>query len=594
MKLKFTTLGAVALGLFSSALSFAGDFTQKDLEAMVKGLDPFMVHNPDYLYPVDCEVVDKDEVNAYATVKVTPDKKLQSRMVVFTGLVKFAKNDLRLVRAVVAHELSHLSKGHIGNGMRPKDLDILLTRQQEFEADITGASVLQAAGYSKQDMVDMLMMLRQTEADVPWLRRQTGDHASCATRAAEVAGNPLVMRSLVDFEAGVAYMQCRSYTAAMDAFDRAVVKEPKLQDAYTDSAQAALMRYYDYLPTSVKESWLRPDFGPTLVPPQSSKAVKLGDEDRQRYKDAAERAVRALKVNGSDRRAQEIVALALALDPDGDPEKVATAAEGFRSLLKSSMDDKEKLRLANNLGVALQRISKLQEGLTAMLDVQSKTTFYNEYIALNLGMYSEAGEDKTKNELALAVVGTWLLNGGKDLPEYDAIHKTYLSLCKKLSLEPKEFESKPIYISQVTTIHQGDYELSILEPLDSILEKLGKAESGSRYSDKFPDMLELCWQSGNLRMLTERDAVMRVTSYSPGAYFILRPQKASIQAKIQIEVGMSVDDFNNFLDISRGTELELVRGGEVEKWVYFGNLGFGVFVKDKKIAGITATPARTE
>src|SRR3954447_2230383 len=105
---------------------------------MVTELDKVIPENPHYKYPIKCSVVDKDEVNAYATL-TKEGSDLRSTMVVFSGLVKQIGGDERLIRAVVAHELSHLSLGHaLDTNPAARDLKNLWVRQQEFEADRAG------------------------------------------------------------------------------------------------------------------------------------------------------------------------------------------------------------------------------------------------------------------------------------------------------------------------------------------------------------------------------------------------------------------------------------------------------------------------
>ena len=124
----------------------AKDFTQTDLEKIVGELDKAIPENSAYKYPIKCSIVDKDDVNAYATL-TKEDKDLRATMVVFTGLVKDMAGDERLIRAVVAHEISHLSLGHaLALDPTARDLKNLWTREQEFAADKSGADALVKLG----------------------------------------------------------------------------------------------------------------------------------------------------------------------------------------------------------------------------------------------------------------------------------------------------------------------------------------------------------------------------------------------------------------------------------------------------------------
>ena len=151
LNMKWMSVGAATMLLASISFAKGGTpeqakFTVADLQKMVDEMKPYLPEDPRFTYPIKCIVEDRKDVNANASYffeKDAPkDAKPQAKMTVYTGLLDFMK-DIRLVRAVVAHELSHLSKQHLGKGMKPKDLDLIFTRQQEYEADATGAIVLE-------------------------------------------------------------------------------------------------------------------------------------------------------------------------------------------------------------------------------------------------------------------------------------------------------------------------------------------------------------------------------------------------------------------------------------------------------------------
>ncbi len=368
-----------------SSIAYAQNFTQADLEKMVKELEPFSAKFPDYVYPIKCSVVEKDEINAYATVEKDKSGKWQGQMVVFSGFVKFCNGDLKLIRACVAHEISHLAQGHCTMpGWKPSDLNNLWTRQQEFEADITGASLLQKAGHSKNDMADLMLKLDELDKG-SYLGKLTGDHASGKARAAEIVDNPMVLKSLLDYEVGLAFMESRAYLQAMDSFDRAIKKEPKLSEAYTNSAQAAIMYYYDNLPLSLRQTWFVPDFGPMLSPPKPPKSVELTESDRKRWEAARVRIALAIEKNKDDLRTMELAALILILDPDGKADNLTAGVNLMKPLAKSTTIESDKLRFANNAALGMQRMGQLKEAVDFMISAQKGINLYNNFLAENLG-----------------------------------------------------------------------------------------------------------------------------------------------------------------------------------------------------------------
>lgn len=584
----------VSAGLMSMALiAAAQSFTQADLEKMVKELEVYSEKFPEYAYPIKAEVVEKDEINAYATVEKNKDGKWQGKMVVFTGFVKFCKGDIKLIRACVAHEVSHLAKGHCTMpGFKPSDLDNLWTRQQEFEADITGASILQKAGYSKNDMINLMLALDELDKG-SYLGKLTGDHASGKARAAQIEDNPIVLKSHLDFEVGLAFMENRNYMQAMQAFDRALVKEPKLNEAYTNSAQAAIMFYFDNLPLPIRETWFRPDFGPMLAPPPiAARDGQVRDEDRQRWEAARTRISKSLEKNPNDSRALELAALILILEPDGKAESLKAGTDLLQELVKTSILPEEKLRFANNAALGLQRMGKLSDAVTLMLNSQKGITIYNPALAENLGINEVPKGDESQNITAASVMATWLDNTSTSHPRYGKIRANYVNFCKATSLKVMDFAGKPIYLCKVMSINDGGTDLGMFEPYGKFATALGKPDGAIQYDERYPDLMEVRWRNGLFAILTERDEILRVTSYSPGAYINLRSQDSTLTFEFKVTVGMTTEEFTKVLNPDKAGTKNFIKGGSMEEWRYWPGLNMGVLFKDGKVAGITATASK--
>ena len=163
-----------------------GSFDKAEMESMVAELSLYIPQNPNLQYPIDCDFVETKQVNAYATTKeISGNPKRQAVMRVLTGILKFIDDNCanrvvvgldpndpsktvtlkpgderRLLRAVIAHEMGHLSKNHVTQGrVKGRDMSVIYTRETEQEADMVGAAALQRAGYSRNDAEHMLMML---------------------------------------------------------------------------------------------------------------------------------------------------------------------------------------------------------------------------------------------------------------------------------------------------------------------------------------------------------------------------------------------------------------------------------------------------
>lgn len=606
-KLKWIGIGAAVLVLSSSSFANRGNryqqtFTVADLQKMVDELKPYLPEDPRFSYPIKCVVVEKPDVNANASVEFDPkapkDAKPTAKMTVYTGLLTFMK-DMRLVRAVVAHELAHLSKQHLGKGFKAQDLDLIFTRQQEYDADATGAIALEKAGYSKNDMVDMLLKLGESSKDWPGSDRILGDHADSARRASAVGGNNLVLRSLVSFQNGDGYLDARKYEQAMNAYDKAVADAPKFYESKYNAAIASLLNYYDQVAKNIVEAWYLPDFGPTLsMPIPLSKAGVINDQDRRNYQLALAHVKTAFDAEPTRRESLELQGLVLVLDPDGKPENLREGIKALNDAMGKALLEGDKLRIANNLALGYQRSGDVNKAISTMLAVQRTTTKYNSYLASNLGQQVPGDEFKSDALKAEAVIYTYLTRTPDSALGYAKAKANYGALCSKFNLKARELKQTPVYLCTVLSLTEKGKVVNILDMADDVLKAFGKPQNAYRYSETFTGMKEYVWDSSAFSILTDARTsggevfleVLRITSYTPGSSLDLLPKNRSVDMRLRVTVGMSTSDFSKILDLKGGIPRSLVKAGALEEWTYFPGLNMGVFVKDDKIAGITVAP----
>lgn len=127
-------------------------------------------------------VIQTDEVNAFANV----DKEI----CVYTGLLKFVDSDSELA-AVIAHEIGHIVNNHVakqnvigtatataiynvnmdsrlkaGANIANNMTMLKMSRNDEYEADITGVDLLVKAGYNPLAMVSLLQKIGGNYTDI--------------------------------------------------------------------------------------------------------------------------------------------------------------------------------------------------------------------------------------------------------------------------------------------------------------------------------------------------------------------------------------------------------------------------------------------
>lgn len=604
MKLKWIASGLALLTL--TQIGFAQSkptFKQEDLEKMVKELTPYFPEDPRLAYPVMCVVEQKAEANANASAFKDPsnpsEKRPRAKMTVYTGILKEIPEH-RLIRAIVAHELAHLAKQHLGSYSNAQDIDLLTTRAQEYEADSYGAIALEKAGYSRKDMVDMLLRLGELERDVPGTYKVLGDHADCARRAAAVGKDDNVLRSLVNFNTGEAYLDARNYVPAMRQFDKSAAESPTFFEARYNSALAALRQYYDNLPDGVKYTWYLPDFGTSLrTPKNNGRPVVVSDVDRAAYKVVLERVRKMLDLDSKRSQSLEMQGLTLVLDPDGTPANLQEGVKILNNALTTSILDIDRLRIANNLAIGYQRLGNVNQAIDTMMAEQKKSTKYNQSLAVNLGAQSLPAKYRPEAKLAEAVLYSYLTRTSASSPGYAKARETYFRICQENSLKAREVKPSGTELLRVFTINDGGREFRLFDKAVDIVTLLGKAQNGQQYNDKFPEMMELSWDGGNFTAMIEptkiddeiQHELVRITSYNKGAFVTLKAADQNSTTSFVIEVGMSLTDLKKIIDPDSGEKRMFAKMGKLEEWTYFEGLSMGLIVENQKVKAITVTPS---
>ncbi len=584
--------GLIACSSFAQT-SATATITKEDLEKMVKELSAYLPENPKYKYPIKCFVVDDKEPNAFATIDDPKLPQPQSEMHVNTGILKLVNGDLKLVRAVVAHEISHLSKGHVMDKERTKahDYFTLFTREQESEADATGAMILQRAGYSKDDMIKMLLTLADNATSIPKSFDMINDHPDCRTRAANLMDNPAIQRSLVEYDAGQALLEVRLFGRAADFFDLAAKKEPKLIEAYLLSAQARLMDYFQFIPGDISDTWFRPDFGPTLRKPALAGTRGSTSEILAKYALAVSKLADAEKVAGGTAKFNELKGLLLVLEPRGDAATLKSGIDILQKLSDAAMTVGEKLRNANNAAIGYQRLGQITEGVAYLTKAQTfgnVAGYFNPYAVENILLHGAPKfEDATAAKFA-GHIHTWLASSDATNPHYAEMKKEYASFCTKYSLKAEEVKESQVAFCRTFALNVSGKQLTLLEKEDSLLADLGAPDTTLIYNPKYPNFKELRFSGGNFIATLSGERVLRMTSYIVGSSVEIRPTDITNSASITLRVG---DDASQLgFDLDSLPVVKLVRGNTVEDWKYIPSISLALQVNGKIISAISVVP----
>jgi tetratricopeptide (TPR) repeat protein len=614
----------------------AAPFTQADLEALVAELDAVVPHNENYAYPIEAKLVEQPVVNAWTFVEPRDDK-LVPKLELMRGMVDLAGGDKRLLRAVLAHELAHLSLGHALEGFPHADLAVVHTRQQEFEADSFGSSYLVLLGHGTEDMADVMKLLDQdmrrdlSKGLHPWLAAVTGNHASPITRAARLTGDQGLLAAVSRFEIGLAYMDCRRYAEALAYFDEAKALHPTLLEADADAASAALQNYYDRLPAAVQEEWLRPEFGPHLtdVFQMRGRAIAITDDDVKRYEEALARIERMLSL--FEPPMQDFLrATAQVLHPRGDEPTLRKGVAALQGLLDGKLIglwDAEllRLRVANNLALGLQRLGEEKRAGKLLLGELKKNPRYLPALAENLARLPLEPLESQDAVFTANVLFTHLTWTPVDAPGARAAQRAIEGLKKKHGLQvTSEPKRPPLLLCAVATIAIDGREVGLFQHFTKVSEILGTLPAAGAPNPRLPDLQFLLWGQNEVVALMEGEQLVKLTSYRPDSVLELRPMPESgLREVYRVRIGMTEAEFEKVLAPAGGSkalepqtvtllgrrsfsapaaqeggaagkqghEAAATQVPQEEIWRYYPGLNFGVLIEDGRVTGITVAPA---
>lgn len=614
-----TTIAGFALCVAPAAAQT--EFGVEDLKALVAELEPHVPQNPWLAYPIDISIVEDEDINAYATARLEEgSEKPRAIMVFHTGIILAANGDKDILRGVAAHELAHLSQGHMfGDPNEPSDLSHHRTRQQEHEADVLGADFLEKAGHARDGMLATLLFLDRVTIDegTQWFGQVAGDHASAVMRAALLRGDDKAYRAVARFEMGTAFLQCRRYRRALQLFDEAVAIEPRLVEARVNAVVAALEDYYDQLPESVQEAWLLPAFDVHLTQTRllRGRSIELTPEDLVRYQEVLRR-IELVPHGASPQVMSFLRGTAGVLHPKGERElmelgvSVLTKALGVQG--DNVVEGPLRLRFANNRALGLARLGDNAAAARALLDEQLACNWYVHEVAANLARFPLEGLDKANATTLILVLAHHLRNtppqasaAARARAAFERVQKAY-GLSFNGSIEPP-----PVYYCQVTSAIVGGQEVQLFDPLDEVIEMLGEKLGEGAFDEHYPDLVWTVHGDLDVILFGERDEVVKVTTYREGDSVELVPLRATgVTAHQVVRVGMTCAEFDAVLATAGGERLltkplplvgrwcfQPVAEGEapmVEFWDYYPSLNIGVLMVDDRVAGLSVTPVKAD
>ena len=169
----------IVLSLFMFNFAMATDWDSAAALKRVNTIGSELLKANNVNYDIEFKVSNEEDVNAYAT--------LQKEIYVYKGLLEFVNNDDELA-GVIGHEMGHIINGHCAKqGVLNTGIAVVanmmtknqtasavgqtlasskLSRNDEFEADLTGVDLMAKAGYNPLAMVSLLNKISGNYIDI--------------------------------------------------------------------------------------------------------------------------------------------------------------------------------------------------------------------------------------------------------------------------------------------------------------------------------------------------------------------------------------------------------------------------------------------
>ncbi len=315
-------------------------------------------------------IVDKPDVNAFATIEMGNGKQ-QSVVVCYRGLLdKVVQGDANRIAYVLGHEIAHHVLGHTRELPAKTDfLGATFTRAQELEADREGMEIALKAGYSYEGGLSAIRKMIGLGLDYSSFEGLSRDHPSWYDRIAQLDRNQAKLwRSLSAFQNGTYFLIVQNYPLAERSFRRVTKDFPNSDEAWANLGYALLMEYTD----SLDEPALRHfDIGQVVTGGFYRKSRSLEGQlrgiDEELWWDSVGALREAIRINPSLSLPRANLGIAYLFRPEGkDPGKAAQFLEEASNLAAKdeSLDPVARLAEQTNLAVAYAAMGDPQKALT--------------------------------------------------------------------------------------------------------------------------------------------------------------------------------------------------------------------------------------
>jgi hypothetical protein len=551
-------------------------------------------------WPPKLEIVDKDEINAFAAMRRQGGAE-QPIVVCYNGLMRRAVDgNADRLAYVLGHELGHHILGHTrSTAPETEFLRATFSRDQEIAADRKGMELALRANYSYLGALSTLRRMIDLGLGYSSFEGLSADHPSWFDRIALLDKEQTVLwRAMSSFDDGVYFLIVQNYSLAERAFRQVTKEFPNSYEAWANLGYAQLMQYADLLDT---EDLRRFDVGQIVVGgfyrrPKSLEAMVRGINE-ELWWDAVGALREAIRLKPDLSLAKANLGIAYLFRPAGkDPGKAAQMLEEASQLANSdsSLDPISRLAEDINLAVAYAAGGETEKALSRLsvvetsLEKESKSASRGDRPLSNALAYNRAfllaqSPSDQRQRLAMSELESYLRKTDHSLSWWQLAYQRYVSLCKQSGAEPK---AESVLLSATTprfrtvaSLDLGKAHIALGQSLEGAKGQLGAASSSNTVV-RGTNLVRLDYPDQGIQLIATDEVLAIVLSGDKAPSLGLRGMGLGAQP-VELKVGMSNADLERLLGDSDYDYRQLVNPDM--NYRFYADLGIAVLIEQSQI-----------
>jgi len=595
------SLAVVVAGLLTSQahaeISEADQALAQRVFAQLLAVTPAPHNMP---WPPTLEIIDKDEVNAQATMRPKDDKEYPV-VQCYAGLLKHdIEGNADRLAYVLGHELAHHVLGHT---LAPPDktefLKATFSRDQEIAADRKGMQIALRANYSYAGGLSAMRKMIALGLNYSSFEGLAADHPSWLDRIAlldkEQAG---LWRSMSAFDNGVYFLLVQNYTLAERAFRQVTKDFPGSYEAWANLGYALLMQYADALDTEDLKHF---DVGQVVVGgfyrrPQSLES-KVRGVNEELWWDAVGALREAIRLKPDLSLPKANLGIAYLFRPAGkDPGKATQLLEEASQLAAndSALDPVSKLSEQLNLAVAFAAGGDAEKALSMLARVDdsvkqvSPSALSAAYsisgaISYNRAILLAGSTNSQRQQLAIAELENYLRRTAPSLAWWPLAYQRYVSLCKQFATEAKSqatlLADATVRFRPVAALDINHQQLALGESLAEAEKQLGNP-GPTLPLIRGTNLVEVDYREQGVKLISTDEVLAIVVSGDHAPGIPIRGMGLGAKA-VEIKSGMTTAELDQALSDADYDFRQLIDPDV--NYRFYSELGVAVLVQGGKV-----------